>query len=473
MAKQIPYKIRLHIMSPVHIGCDDVYEPTGFVVDKTAKKLIAFDQLDFVRGLTSTERGKFLTLCEKGTLESIIEIYKFMGSISKPPQGKCVDVANGFLDIYEQTGKLNSRNIAKTKKELNNFQVNRTSYLQNDQSPYIPGSALKGALRTGFLNFLNQKKSQDIDVRDKFAAKNLEKKLLDGGSFESDPFRMLHVSDLMPVGMPETRVCFAVNRKLNRTGGPYQMLEVIRHDNLAVFEGMITIHQPEQGAYIKQPVSTSIDVFTQIAEFFVAEMQNEGQMLSALRIPDNAKSSMQKRFGEQYLKTVFPLRIGRHSGAQCLTIDGARHIKIKNGRPPFQAKATSLWLIGDDPGATSGLLPFGWVALEVLDIDPTAPLWPERTIIAREGQTAAAPIVKVPPSPPERIVWNSATVTWNPGNQTLTAQGDGKKAEVKLAADKSLVPETLHKKLFVKKEAVKADVVVEQQGNSWRVVDIL
>jgi hypothetical protein len=48
----------------------------------------------------------------------------------------------------------------------------------------------------------------------------------------------------------------------------------------------------------------------------------------------------------------------------------------------------------------------------------------------------------------------------------LTAQCDGKKAEVKLDGDKSLVPEALHKKLFVKKDAVKAGVVVEQQGNA-------
>jgi len=37
MSRMTPYKVRLHIISPVHIGCDDVYEPTGFVVDKAAK----------------------------------------------------------------------------------------------------------------------------------------------------------------------------------------------------------------------------------------------------------------------------------------------------------------------------------------------------------------------------------------------------------------------------------------------------
>jgi hypothetical protein len=52
----------------------------------------------------------------------------------------------------------------------------------------------------------------------------------------------------------------------------------------------------------------------------------------------------------------------------------------------------------------------------------------------------------------------------------LNAQSIDKKAKVKLGADKSLVPEALQKKLFVKKDAVKADVTVEQQGNAWRIV---
>jgi hypothetical protein len=55
----------------------------------------------------------------------------------------------------------------------------------------------------------------------------------------------------------------------------------------------------------------------------------------------------------------------------------------------------------------------------------------------------------------------------------LTAQNNGKKAEVKLGADKSLVAESLQKKLFVKKDAVKADVKVEQQGNAWRIVVVV
>lgn len=151
-----------------------------------------------------------------------------------------------------------------------------------------------------------------------------------------------------------------------------------------------------------------------------------------------------------------------------------RNIKImgKKGDPAKDGPhSTTLWLAGDSNKATTGLLPFGWVALEVLEANPAA-LWPERNIAVRAEQPLAAPVVATPPPLPERVVWSGATLVWNPGKQTLTAQSDGKKAEVKFAADKSLVPEALHKKLFSKKEAVKADVTVEQHGNAWRIVGV-
>jgi len=466
MVKQIPYKIRLHIISPVHIGCDDVYEPTGFVVDKTAKKLIAFDQLDFVRSLSPTDRSKFLALCEKGTLESILEIYKFLWHIPGTPTGHAVDVSKGFLETYERVAtKLNLRDA---KQELNKFQIGRTSYLPSDQSPYIPGSALKGALRTGWLNHLNQGKNPQT--------RRLEEELL-GGRFDKDPFSQVKVSDLIPVGNPETRICFAVNKKKKTSQyeprGPQQILEVIRHDCSAVFEGMITLYTQEQGGGITKPVPSAAEFFSKATGFFGSQMDAEEVILNGISLPAAIRTKMSDTFGDRFMKNVFPVRIGRHSGAECLTIDGVRNIKIMGKQRDFTfgPHSTTLWLAGDSNKATSNLLPFGWVALEVLEVDPAA-LWPERIITVRAEQAVTASVVKTLPPLPERITWNGATLTWNPGNQTLTAQSGGKKAEVKLAADKSLVPETLHKKLFVKKDAVNADVVVEQQGNAWRVVGI-
>jgi len=71
----------------------------------------------------------------------------------------------------------------------------------------------------------------------------------------------------------------------------------------------------------------------------------------------------------------------------------------------------------------------------------------------------------------ETIIWNDARLTWSPGNQTLKAEKDGRKAELKIT-DKNIVPANLHKKLFDKREAVKANVTVEQEGNYFKIVKI-
>jgi hypothetical protein len=62
------------------------------------------------------------------------------------------------------------------------------------------------------------------------------------------------------------------------------------------------------------------------------------------------------------------LRIGRHCGAESVTIEGHRDIKIiqKRGeRPIYRQEATTLWLAARNPRPSAGepLDPFGWVML--------------------------------------------------------------------------------------------------------------
>ncbi len=483
MAKQVPYKVRLHIISPVHIGCDDVYEPTGFVVDKGAKRLVAFDPLDFVRSLDTANRAKFLTICDKGTLESIIELYRFMGKCKVQPEWRSVAVSEGFLSSYDRVmTKINPRIERDIKQELNKFLIARTSYLPLDQAPYIPGSALKGALRTGWLNDLNQGRKSELNLNDRNAAKDLEKGLMKG-TFEADPFRLVKISDLLPVGIPETRICYAVNKKKklsqHEARGPQQILEVIRHDKQAIFEGVITLHEPEQGSPIRRENAVPADqaFFLKATGFFLKEMLSDADPLKGINLPSGVQDAMKKAFGDRFLKEVFPVRIGRHAGAESVTVAGARNIRImgKQGEPAKNGfNSTTLWLAGDSPKAENNLHPFGWVALEILPPDAANP-YPMRTFVDRKVSAAgviplALQQVALPKAPLERMVWEKAVVTWSPGNTTLTASFEGKKADIRLSGERSLVAESLHKKLFEKKAPVSARVTLEKEGNLLKII---
>lgn len=283
-------RVRLHVLSPVHIGCDDVYEPTSFVIDRQQKKLIAFDPIDFVGTLSEQDRKKFLTICEKGTLESIIEIYRFMNEHQGSIAGHAVGITDGFIDNYNRVARMSTSNSRNIQQELNKFLVSRTSYAPFDNAAYIPGSALKGALRTGWLNRLNNKQ-----LRQGARGSMLESELL-GGTFAEDPFRMVKVSDFLPVGNPETHICFAVNKKKKpskfEARGPNQILEVIQPGG--IFEGVITIHFPESTAKLKQEraVPVSEQFLQQALAFFSGELNHEEAMLQGIGLTSNVRTRL-------------------------------------------------------------------------------------------------------------------------------------------------------------------------------------
>jgi len=474
------YKVRLHVISPVHIGCDDAYEPTGFVVDRANRQLVAFDPVEFVRGLTPEDRQKFLSICEKGTLGSLVELYRFMDGRRSAATGRSVSICDGFLVNYDRVLKLTAeRDI---RQELNKFAIARTSYLPMDNAPYIPGSALKGALRTGWLNHLNRGAVRPVDGRNKHAGKSLETDLLKlvERDISSDPFRLVKVSDFLPVGQPETMIRFAVNKKKkpskHEPRGPQQILEVIRHDRNALFEGIVTLMAPEKGASIRNPLPVELSLFQSLSAFFQKEMDEEETMLKGINLSAGIARKLREKFGERYLKEVFPVRIGRHSGAEAVTIEGGRSIKImgKKGVPPkFDPHSTTTWLAGDTPKATAGLHPFGWVALEIMEADSKA-LFPERAF-SDKAPVSPPKIAVEPPKPSiltDQVVWEAAILTWSPGNAMLSAtSADGRKAEARIGSDRTLVPEEVVTRLK-KGKIVKARVSLEQQGNAFKIMKV-
>jgi CRISPR-associated protein Csm5 len=64
----------------------------------------------------------------------------------------------------------------------------------------------------------------------------------------------------------------------------------------------------------------------------------------------------------------FLIRVGKHSGARAVTIDGQRQIKVKvdKRRNIITDEETTSWLFGEKSNSNSNLLPFGWLLCEVV-----------------------------------------------------------------------------------------------------------
>ncbi|HPJ96397.1 MAG TPA: type III-A CRISPR-associated RAMP protein Csm5 [Syntrophales bacterium] len=463
----------IRILSPVHVGCDEVYEPTGFVVDERAGVLTAFDPLDFFRRLGGQDKGRFADICRKGTVDSIMELYKFMREKTFP--GHQVGMCEGLVAHYQKTLSFSNRDRKKIQQELNNFAISRTSFDPTTQKPYIPGSVIKGALRTAYLNHMAKSKTVNYDRRDRKAADVLEKGLLEYQRLENDPFRLLKVSDFHPVGPCRTQIVFAVNEKKTASQfparGPYQILEIIEPGT--IFTGTIRVVEPLNRAVVATPLSEKT-VLDSANEFYRREMMRENEELEEADIPP---------FLPVGKEPGIRLRIGRHSGAESVTIEGHRQIRIMKGKGEkagFSTKgATTFWLASAMASGyrKTNLKPFGWVSLGILSEEMAAALVSQAE--ADEAAVGTAPVdglsAHVAPKPPimpkaepRHEKWDGATVSWNPGMRDVTAVWRDKKAQ----GEGALVPGNLRGRLIDKRKSIKTSVTVELVGNGFRIVDI-
>ncbi len=361
------YYLKLKVIAPIHIGCDEVYEPTGFALDEENKELISFEPASFLDKLEQKDLDSYSAICKKGTVPSLLEVYKFIRQHKEHADGRRVTVSDAFVHHYNKTLKIAPSAV---QQQLNTFQVGRTAFQRLNATPYIPGSAIKGSIRTAVLNLRSRGKNH-LKFRN---GKELNDKL-SGGTFANDPFRLVKVDDFQAVGGVTQRVVYGVNRKKRpskkEARGPYQMLEVIEEGS--EFVGTITVQQPPPEAGIKQAI-TFIEIQKALAGFYNREQQKEQLTLQGLGCDITNFSNISPE--------ASLLRIGRHSGAECVTVEGHRDIKIMQG--PGQSKykeyATTLWLAAgsDNPTTNKFLKPFGWAVLSILSEEEIRQLKKER-----------------------------------------------------------------------------------------------
>ncbi|MGV8073747.1 MAG: type III-A CRISPR-associated RAMP protein Csm5 [Syntrophobacteraceae bacterium] len=468
----------LRILTPVHIGCDEVYEPTSFVIDGQRRQLKSFDTLEFLRSLSADDKMRFSAICSKGTLDSIIELYRFIRA--KCPddiRAKTVEVCEGLASHYSHNLE-GQRRISNLRSEFNTFVVPRTAFNPNTNLPYVPGSSVKGALRTAYLN-AQQKKTPASRQSN---AKKLEEELLKYRNIETDPFKLVKVSDFMPLGDVRTRIVYGINRKKNpgrfESKGVPQIMEIVAPGCL--FEGWISVDTPQNGSGITTLVTLDT-LLNSAGNFYSGELNRENKDLQGM----GSTGLLQIESPSSCL-----VRVGRHSGAECVTVEGHRDIRIMGRPPKHDTKSSTIWLASDsrNPAANQAVIPFGWAMIEPLTDEAYQEL--QRSQKATEKIVQPAPhkaetqgdeqlpggvrplsaVVSEIPKPPQRETWQAAELFWDPGSQMVKAISKTGNAFVK---GKSLIPESIQERLCGKKrKPVSADVEVEKVGNAFKITRI-
>ncbi len=373
-------KISISTLSPVHIGCDEVYEPSNFVIHDGL--LHALDIAELAEELSEAERQQLSRLTDER--EPIGAIQRFFKSkaqrfanISRHQVAVTGAIANEYEEKIGRAVQQNSTSSA----TYNLFPIARTAFRPLDNTPYLPGSSIKGSIRTAWLNHLLSQRGNPLraeDNRDKNKARTLQERLLGytAGKFEQDPFRHVALSDAHPEAetiAPPTRVLYAISKKkrISERGTPELKvyLETVPDALPAAFQGELRL----TGCINWSALCDACN------RFYRPQLESElnHDILGNL-IDRDWKQLISGLLGDELTELAkarqgFLLRVGKHSGAESVTLDGVRDIKIlgkrENGKQTFdyRSNTTEKRFASLTKAGLSGLLPFGWLWVNACD----------------------------------------------------------------------------------------------------------
>ena len=340
------YKVRLHTLTPVYIGCGDEYDLTSFWVDEQKGELVEFMPEAFVSLLSEDEKNILGNI-------GLLELARLINQ--KKPKGISKKICLNLVQKYEKV-------LYKQQTELNKFEIKKTAFNPTDNMPYVPGSSLKGALRTGYIASLCPKLSY------KNGKSCIDETGLLGGNFDRSPFSALKVSDFMTVvkdNCSPISIVFAKRVSKKRKNvvkePPVIMLEIINPGT--VFEGTISLTKKNN---IPIPLPKICRILECVDRYSFSLFEDEK---IGIRNPSIEKiHGIKKSFG----KKAYLCRIGGYIGAESHTIQDCRKIKIINKKNWHDIRDYSTMTVYASPQekmrGNSGIT-LGWCVLEIVEND--------------------------------------------------------------------------------------------------------
>lgn len=395
------HRLYLTPLSPIHIGCGEDFEPTNYVIEDGL--LYGFDPSR--AALNELQRNKLMDVARRGSLPGIQRFFRDHADTFKPYAHVVMPVCVGVARVYEQRIGKAANVEASGNQVFNKLEIERHVYTGALQQPFIPGTSFKGALRTAWVDDINdEKKPQRNHKGERESSTEMEKRLLQG-DFQTSPLRLLKVADLMPTREPERQVLFAVNRKKReviRDGKAMQpkgiaaRKDCVLHGQYRLFAADVTLpallkhagatdrnHKPLTPNQQQLTVQGSVDLQRVARQSNLYHLQRLHRELAVLdgrglvnptwkRHIDLLISSHSALGQKLQTGSAFLVRLGRYGGAdsKTLTGEGVASIKImgaKGSPPTFESTTKTVWLAAQTENDQKHLIPFGWA---VVEIDP-------------------------------------------------------------------------------------------------------
>lgn len=356
------YKITPYVFSPIHIGTGNDIDPFSYIIDKNGDK-DAIYRYDFTKLLMLLDDEDFKIikyLSENPSILNFLAIRKTVGKLLPKYKDAVVSVTNiaktDFIDDYEDSIKAYKLNNSNAINQLNIAETYRDGGRLT-----IPGSSVKGAIRTAILQEAREFK--------------------DFSSAADDPFNMFSVSDIhfkddgVNIGYylnyPANNIPSAIEKSM-----PSQATEVIKQSQLCLpFDIQIK-------DYLKNGRNTKLvdiilkckdkkTLFSIINNHYLWQLKKDYELFKKYA-PKSflvGKLSDGKLFASCEKNTRAFIKVGKHNGALGVTFK-SRRIKIKQVKgedgPKYVEEPGTVWhfsLKNKKNVKPEYLYPSGWLLL--------------------------------------------------------------------------------------------------------------
>lgn len=348
------YRVELEAITAVHVGTGEEYNPMEYLIRQG--ELLRFSTERILSRLDEAERKRFLQLSDGGSLKDILNFLH--GHVQDEDVLYRLPVSRMVADRYAE-------NLGNPRNQLLIGEMYRDPATSR---PVIPGSSLKGAIRTALVAARAEKVRRVRNIHWP------EQEILGYRDAKSDPFRALRVTDCPIEGERTMQVSGFVNYKAHRRRGDdfvsIQMFKehltglLLEGDARGSFELTIDdgLQQWKKPLEKWSPLPTKFslaDIVQHCNQFYLTNFLEEYH-----KFYENAPYPRLQKNGELVLKELNRIRPERN---QCIVRLG-RFSQVENVTLPQLRQPWNRRGYGHTRTLQEGLFPAGFVRLTFTEI---------------------------------------------------------------------------------------------------------
>jgi len=386
------YNVKLYILSPIHVGTGQELDPFSYVIRNNTLYLI-----DLIQWMESYPK--------KDELHKMMDSDNFAVMRSYIADNFNLENAVRCKIPVDSSDLLKTYQHAIQKKDSRN-QVLVSPMMRNDitMEAYIPGSSIKGAIRTALANqFVKEagvKKENAVKDR-RIGEADYNEKIF--GNIRNDPMRWLKISDIS-IGKDNTVIIEPeeYSPKPDKTLTPKGYAEVT---SSLCYNGKPIVYplHVSMAEFVLHGKKVDLQfLINALYQFYVPKYEQEyAKFYNSKKAEMIQRSIVMMNQAVTTLKSNETLiRIGHFSHVECVTLDDVRNPKTRKG------KDGRFLPYGQTRTLVNGLYPFGWAKLEFCDLPSeerpdkkwnfpiTAPM-----PVTKSPQTPQPSVVKMTPTP--------------------------------------------------------------------------